>query len=123
MQVKVAPQEALLLSPGSEHLFCLGDCLGRIQTFRAGLGAIHDRMATVQLEGIVQIIQSLIAVGSGGILGNGFMRSQQKLFYLPEPHSDFIFAVIGEEFGFVGAIALLALYLIVIMTGINEIEG
>ena len=49
-----------------------------------------------------QVIQSLIAVGSGGLIGRGFMAGVQKLFYLPEPHTDFIFAVIGEEFGLLG---------------------
>ena len=65
-----------------------------------------------------QIIQSLIAVGSGGIFGNGFMRSQQKLFYLPEPHSDFIFAVIGEELGLVGALAVIAAFCVVLWRGL-----
>ena len=51
------------------------------------------------LDGGFQVIQSLIAVGAGGITGRGFMAGVQKLFYLPEPHTDFIFAVIGEEFG------------------------
>lgn len=55
-----------------------------------------------------QVIQSLIAVASGGIFGAGFMRSQQKLFYLPQPHSDFIFAVIGEELGLAGGLLVLA---------------
>ena len=49
------------------------------------------------------MIQSLIAVGTGGITGLGLMEGKQKLFYLPEPHTDFIFAVIGEELGLVGA--------------------
>lgn len=65
-----------------------------------------------------QIIQSLIAVGSGGVFGAGFMRSQQKLFYLPEPHSDFIFAVIGEELGLVGALAVLAAFTVVLWRGL-----
>jgi len=65
-----------------------------------------------------QIIQSLIAVGSGGILGAGFMGSQQKLFYLPEPHSDFIFAVIGEELGLVGALAVVAAFCVVLWRGL-----
>jgi cell division protein FtsW len=50
-----------------------------------------------------QIIQSLIAVGTGGVLGRGLMQGVQKLFYLPEPHTDFIYAVISEEFGLLGA--------------------
>ncbi len=59
-----------------------------------------------------QIIQSLYALGPGHIFGSGLGRSRQKLFYLPEPQNDFIFAVIGEELGFVGAVAILLLYLI-----------
>jgi cell division protein FtsW len=57
-----------------------------------------------------QLLQSLIAVGSGGFSGVGLMESRQKLFYLPEAHTDFIFAVIGEEFGYVGAAVVLALF-------------
>jgi cell division protein FtsW len=57
-----------------------------------------------------QLAQSLIAVGSGGLTGVGLMESRQKLFYLPEAHTDFIYAVISEELGFVGAILLLALF-------------
>jgi cell division protein FtsW len=53
-----------------------------------------------------QVIQSLYAIGSGGIFGQGFSRGQQKLFYLPYPYSDFIFSVVGEEFGLIGTIAV-----------------
>lgn len=56
-----------------------------------------------------QLIQSLLAVGSGGIRGTGFGLSQQKLFYLPIQYTDFIFAVFAEEFGFVGSLLLLLL--------------
>ncbi|MGH9773419.1 MAG: putative lipid II flippase FtsW [Candidatus Acidiferrales bacterium] len=57
-----------------------------------------------------QLLQSLIAVGSGGLTGVGLMESRQKLFYLPEAHTDFIFAVLGEELGFLGAALVLALF-------------
>ena len=65
-----------------------------------------------------QIIQSLIAVGTGGILGAGFMRSRQKMFYLPEPHTDFIFSVIGEELGLLGALALLGAFVVILWRGV-----
>lgn len=57
------------------------------------------------------IIQSLIAVGSGGIFGRGFMEGIAKLFYLPEPHTDFIFANIAEELGLIGALVVLGLFI------------
>ncbi len=59
-----------------------------------------------------QLIQSMLAVGSGGIWGTGFGLSQQKLFYLPIQYTDFIFAVFAEEFGFIGSVMLLILLVI-----------
>jgi len=66
-----------------------------------------------------QIIQSWLALGNGGLLGQGIGGSTQKLFYLPEPHTDFIFAIIGEELGFLGAAALVALFAIVVWRGLR----
>ena len=66
-----------------------------------------------------QIIQSLIAVGTGGVFGRGLMEGVQKLFYLPEPHTDFIFAVIGEELGLIGATATLACFCLIAWRGIR----
>ena len=57
-----------------------------------------------------QLLQSLIAVGSGGLTGVGLMESKQKLFYLPEAHTDFIFAVLSEEMGFIGALIVVSLF-------------
>lgn len=57
-----------------------------------------------------QIIQSLYALGSGGLFGVGFFDGRQKFFYLPAQHTDFIFAVLGEELGFIGTFAVLALF-------------
>jgi cell division protein FtsW len=57
-----------------------------------------------------QLLQSLIAVGSGGFTGVGLMESKQKLFYLPEAHTDFIYAVICEELGFIGAALVIVLF-------------
>ncbi len=64
-----------------------------------------------------QIMQSLIAVGSGGIFGRGLGRSHQKLFFLPEAHTDFVFSIIGEELGFIGATVVIALFLLLITRG------
>ncbi|MBE6157287.1 MAG: stage V sporulation protein E [Firmicutes bacterium] len=66
-----------------------------------------------------QIIQSLYAIGPGGLLGNGFLNSIQKQFYLPEPQTDFIFSIIAEEFGVVGAFIVVGLFLIILYRGIN----
>ena len=66
-----------------------------------------------------QIIQSFIAVGSGGIDGVGLMDGKQKLFFLPEPHTDFIFAVIGEELGFIGGLFVLALFALILWRGLR----
>ena len=66
-----------------------------------------------------QIIQSLIAVGTGGVFGRGLMEGVQKLFYLPAPHTDFIFAVIGEELGLVGATATLACFCLIAWRGMR----
>jgi len=66
-----------------------------------------------------QIVQSFLAFGSGGLWGTGLGRGTQKLFYLPEPHTDFILSVIGEELGFVGVITVATLMLILIVCGIN----
>jgi cell division protein FtsW len=65
------------------------------------------------------IIQSLIAVGTGGITGTGLMEGKQKLFYLPEPHTDFIFAVTAEELGLVGAIFVVSLFAIFLWRGMR----
>src|SRR5262245_52120974 len=66
-----------------------------------------------------QIIQSLIAVGTGGVLGRGLMAGVQKLFYLPEPHTDFIYAVIAEEAGLAGATIILACFSVIAWRGLR----
>jgi cell division protein FtsW len=70
-----------------------------------------------------QIIQSFIAVGTGGIVGMGLMEGKQKLFYLPEPHTDFIFAVISEELGFIGALLVLGLFGVILWRGLRAAGG
>ena len=66
-----------------------------------------------------QIIQSLVAVGTGGVFGRGLMAGVQKLFYLPEPHTDFIYAVVSEELGLVGATAILLCFCIIAWRGLR----
>jgi len=66
-----------------------------------------------------QLLQSLIAVGTGGIGGKGLMAGVQKLFYLPEPHTDFIFAVIGEELGLIGATLTLVAFVVIAWRGLR----
>jgi cell division protein FtsW len=68
-----------------------------------------ERLRTFFGDSSYQVQQSLIAIGGGGLVGRGPGESLQKLFYLPQPHSDFIFSVIGEEFGFAGAVVTFAL--------------
>jgi len=66
-----------------------------------------------------QLIQSTIAVGAGGVFGRGLMAGVQKLFYLPEPHTDFIYAVIGEELGLIGALGILACFGVIAWRGMR----
>ena len=65
-----------------------------------------------------QVIHSLLAFGTGGIWGSGLGKGYQKLFYLPEPHTDFIFSVIGEELGLLGVLLIVGLYVIIVWKGI-----
>jgi cell division protein FtsW len=66
-----------------------------------------------------QIIQSFLAFGSGGVFGRGLGEGRQKLLFLPERHSDFIYAVIGEELGLIGAAAVLLLFCVILWRGIR----
>jgi len=63
------------------------------------------------------IIQSLYAIGSGGLFGVGLGRSREKFLYLPEPHTDFIFAILGEEMGFLGTATVLLLFFLLAWRG------
>jgi cell division protein FtsW len=76
---------------------------------RARIMAFLDPWRDPQNTGF-HIIQSLLALGSGGIFGVGLGESRQKFFYLPEQYTDFIFAVIGEEMGLIGSIVVLVLF-------------
>src|SRR6185312_5030128 len=66
-----------------------------------------------------QIIQSIIAVGTGGVWGKGLMNGVQKLFYLPEPHTDFIYSVIAEELGLIGATAVVICFAVIAWRGLR----
>ncbi len=66
-----------------------------------------------------QIIHSFLALGSGGLLGTGLGGSKQKLFYLPEPHTDFILSVLGEELGLWGLVTVLSLFLVLVWRGVQ----
>ena len=83
--------------------------LFRVPWRRARMLAFMNPEADPQGAGF-HTIQSLIAVGTGGLHGLGFMDGRQKLFYLPQPHTDFIFANIAEELGLIGAFAIIALF-------------
>ena len=85
---------------------------------RARLFTFLDPWADPQKEGF-QIIQSFIAVGTGGLTGRGLFDSVQKLFFLPYAHTDFIYAVIGEELGLIGATVTLACFCVIAWRGLE----
>lgn len=66
-----------------------------------------------------QVVQSLYALGSGGLFGMGIGQSRQKFFYIPEPYNDFIFSIIGEEIGFIGCVLIIFLFIVLIWRGIR----
>ena len=78
----------------------------------------HDPWADATGKGF-QTIQSLLAIGSGGILGRGIGQSRQKYLWVPEPHNDFIFSIICEELGLIGAFAIIALFCLLIWRGFH----
>src|SRR3954463_962112 len=90
----------------------------RVQWRYDRIVAFMDPYADPQGKGF-HMIQSLIAVGTGGVTGMGLMEGKQKLFYLPEPQTDFIYAVISEEFGLLGALIVVALFAIFLYRGMR----
>ncbi len=117
----------LALAAGLPWLQMLGTALSGIALALVSIGtqeyqrrrimSFLDPWADPMQDGY-QLIQSLLAVGSGGIWGTGFGLSQQKLFYLPIQYTDFIFAVFAEEFGFAGGVLLLLLLLVYATLGL-----
>ena len=69
-----------------------------------------------------QIKQSLIAIGSGGMTGLGLGSSKQKLYFLPESSSDFVFTIISEEFGFIGVVVIISLFLLLVWQGLKIVH-
>ena len=102
----------LIAGPG------LGVLIWRVPYQRERLLAFLDPWKDSMDSGY-QLIQSLIALGNGGISGVGLGQGHQKLFYLPEPYADFIFATIGEELGLLGSFLILGLFGILIWRGIR----
>ena len=86
----------------------------RMRRFTAFLDPFADKANTGW-----QAVQSLYALGSGGLFGLGLGKSRQKFFYIPEPYNDFIFAIIGEELGFLGALTVILLFVLLIWRGIR----
>ena len=66
-----------------------------------------------------QLIQSFYALGAGGVTGLGLGQSRQKMLYMPEPHNDFIFSIIGEELGLIGCLVIIALFVVFVWRGIR----
>ncbi len=105
------------------HFLFLGLALSPVVLSQLGAGFRLDRIqAFLHPEAHAsgagfQVWQSLIAIGSGGLTGVGFGQGRQKFGFLPEPHNDFIFAMIGEEWGLMGVVFVVSLYLTLILVG------
>jgi cell division protein FtsW len=105
------------------HFLFLGILLVPVVWSQLGAGFRQDRLLAYQDLGAhastagYQVHQSLIAIGSGGFAGVGFGEGRQKFGFLPEPHNDFIFSMIGEEWGLLGVGFLTALYLVIVLVG------
>ena len=105
------------------HFVFMGIVLAPLALAQLGSGFRQDRLLAFQdLAGHTstagyQVHQSLIALGSGGLAGVGFGEGRQKFGFLPEPHNDFIFSMIGEEWGLLGVLFLFALYFVIVLVG------
>jgi cell division protein FtsW len=118
----------MIFAAGLSHRYLIGSVLLALPALyvvlwqapyrRRRLLAFLDPWADPLGDGF-QIIQSLIAVGTGGVFGKGLMAGVQKLFYLPEPHTDFIYAVIGEELGLLGCTAVLLCFCVIAWRGLR----
>ncbi len=101
-----------------------GFCLGAFYAWsapysaRRGCFPFRDPFAKMSDEGY-QLSQSLIALGSGGLFGMGLGQGRQKFAYLPYPESDFIFAIVGEDFGLMGCLTVIALFVLFVFAGLR----
>jgi cell division protein FtsW len=120
----------VLLLAGMEWRYLLGTLAATLPVLAALLFMVSWRRARMMVflhpeadpQGAgFHINQSLIAVGTGGWTGRGYMEGVQKLFYLPEPHTDFIFANIAEELGFLGAILIVLLFVLLGIRGLRTV--
>ena len=119
---------AMLFAAGlkKRHMALLsvcGLCLGGFYAWsapyrRERLLSFRDPFAKMSDEGY-QLSQSLIALGSGGLFGMGLGQGRQKFAYLPYPESDFIFAIVGEDFGLVGCLTVIALFAVFVFAGLR----
>jgi cell division protein FtsW len=118
----------MIFAAGINYRYVAGVCLAAIPTLyvllefsdyrRRRILAFLNPWADPLGDGF-QMIQSMIAVGTGGIFGRGLMAGVQKLFYLPEPHNDFIYSVIAEELGLIGASVILACFCVITWRGLR----
>jgi cell division protein FtsW len=118
----------MLFAAGARMTYLVGGVLGAIPFAYVAIASSPYRLARVtayldpwanrQGSGY-QLAESLMSIGSGGFAGLGLGDGRQKLFFLPEAHTDFIFAIIGEELGLIGVLFLLSLYAIVIWRGLR----
>jgi cell division protein FtsW len=117
----VAGAVVLLLAGMSwRSMAAMGAC-GALVVTVAILAAPYrrERLLSFLGEPSYQVRQSLIALGGGGLFGRGPGESVQKLFFLPQPHGDFIFAIVGEELGFIGATLTLAVLAVIVARGLS----
>jgi len=95
-------------------LFMMGRNNYQVARVTNWLNSLMDPMLAAH-----QVKQSVIGIGRGGVVGTGMGESKQKLFFLPASHTDFIFSIIGEEFGFIGASLILALFMVIMVRGLR----
>jgi cell division protein FtsW len=128
MVVLVLVVGALIFSAGLSYRYLVGGALVLVPTAAVMIATEGYRMerllafldpAKYALGAGFQLNQSLIAVGSGGTLGKGLMAGVQKLFFIPEPHTDFIYAVVGEELGLIGTTVILIAFLAIAWRGLR----